>query len=78
MSQTPYEIRLELLKMAKEIVEHNWHAVKEKLMLDWHQAVDLAKETRQPVPPHPEIVPMHQSEIMAVAQQLNSFIANKN
>lgn len=78
MSQTPYEIRLELLKMAKEIVELNWYAVKEKAMLDWNQAVELAKETRQPIPSHPEIVPMHQSEIMTVAQQLNSFIGNKN
>lgn len=77
MSQTPYEIRLELLKMAKEIVEQNWHAVKEKSMLDWHQAVDLAKETRQPIPLHPQIIPMNQSEIMAVAEQLNGFVSRK-
>lgn len=77
MSQTPYEIRLELLKMAKEIVEQNWYAVKEMTMLDWNLAVDLAKETRQPIPPHPEIIPMHQSEIMAVAEQLNGFVSRK-
>ena len=77
MSQTPYEIRLELLKMAKEIVEQNWQAVKEKAMLDWNLAVELAKETRQSVPSHPEMLPMHQSEIMAVAEQLNGFVTRK-
>ena len=77
MSQTPYEIRLELLKMAKEIVEQNWYAVKEKMILQWNLEVEVAKENRQPVPSHPKINPIQYTEIMSVAEQLNGFISRK-
>ena len=77
MSQTPYEIRLELLKMAKEIVEQNWHAIKEKHMLQWTTAVEIAKEKNQPIPEHPVIIPLQYTEIMSVAEQLNGFISKK-
>jgi len=77
MSQTPYEIRLDLLKMAKEIVEQNWHAIKEKDMLDWNVAVELAKEAKHPVPLYPKIAPLQYTEIMSVAEQLNGFISKK-
>ena len=31
-----YQLRLELLKMAKEMLEQDWHAQREAVMQDYH------------------------------------------
>lgn len=36
-----YTIRLELLKMAKEMLEQDWHAGREMLTRQWEQEVNL-------------------------------------
>ena len=74
---TPFEIRLELLRMAKELLMENYHSEKERLSNDWNVKVDVAKLNGQPVPEHP-VFPTYPSEsdIIAKAQTLNGFVSN--
>jgi len=74
---TPFEIRLELLRMAKELLMENYHSEKERLSNDWNVKVDVAKLNGQPVPEHPAF-PTYPSEadIITKAQTLNGFVSN--
>ncbi len=42
MSTNGYEIRLELLKMAKEMLEQDWHAQRDAVMADYGHKVSFA------------------------------------
>lgn len=74
---TPFEIRLELLRMAKELLMENYYSEKERLSNDWNVKVDVAKLNGQPVPEHPAF-PTYPSEadIINKAQTLNGFVSN--
>ena len=74
---TPFEIRLELLRLAKELLMENYYSEKERLSYDWNVKVDVAKLNGQPVPEHPAF-PTYPSEadIINKAQTLNGFVSN--
>ena len=42
-NMTPFEIRLELLKMAKDMLEQEYHGKREKLHNEWNVMVDNAR-----------------------------------
>jgi hypothetical protein len=70
---TPFEIRLELLKMAKEMLEQDYYAHRERITNEWSMRVDLAKINggEMPDPPYPS-----ESDVIAKAQTLNGFVSN--
>ncbi len=74
---TPFEIRLELLKMAKELLLEDYNSSKERLINEWHVKVESAKLNGQSIPDHPAF-PTYPSEtdIIAKAQALNGFVSN--
>jgi hypothetical protein len=80
-----YQLRLELLKMSKEMLEQDWHANREMLTRQWEQEVNLvqirAHSIDQPieaVPPQPAFRPFPtEEEIIKKAKVLNEFIAQK-
>lgn len=74
---TPFEIRLELLKMAKELLMENYYSDKDRLSQEWQVKVDVAKLNGQPIPEHPAF-PAYPSEndIITKAQTLNGFVSN--
>jgi hypothetical protein len=80
-----YTIRLELLKMSKEMLEQDWHAHRESLRSQWEQEVNLvqirAHSIDQPVeavPAQPVFRPFPtEEEIIKKAKVLNEFIAQK-
>ncbi len=79
MSKTPFEIRLELLKMAKEMLEQDYFAKREQISSDWNSQVSLAMSSNSSsLPTHPEF-PSYPSEmdIIAKAHVLNSFISKQ-
>ena len=51
---TPFEIRLELLKMAKELLMEEYHSNKDRLTNEWHVKVESAKLNGQVIPDHPD------------------------
>ena len=80
-----YQLRLELLKMSKEMLEQDWHANREMLTRQWEQEVNLvqirAHNMDQPVeavPAQPAFRPFPtEEEIIKKAKVLNEFIAQK-
>jgi hypothetical protein len=74
---TPFEIRLELLKMAKELLLEEYHSNKDRLTNEWHVKVESAKLNGQAIPEHPAF-PTYPTEndIITKAQSLNGFVSN--
>ncbi len=74
---TPFEIRLELLKMAKELLLEDYNSSKERLINEWQVKVESAKLNGQSIPDHPAF-PTYPSEtdIINKAQALNGFVSN--
>lgn len=74
---TPFEIRLELLKMAKDLLLEDYVSSKERLINEWQVKVESAKLNGQAIPDHPDF-PTYPSEneIIAKAQALNGFVSN--
>ena len=85
MSTNGYEIRLELLKMSKEMLEQDWHAHRDMIRAQWEQEVNLvqirAHAVDQPVesvPTQPTFRPFPtEEEIIKKAKVLNEFIAQR-
>lgn len=85
MSTNGYEIRLELLKMAKEMLEQDWHAQREAVMQDYQTKVSFAhgnaeslgfNEATLPAAPYFKPFPTEE-EIIKKAKTLNEFVAQK-
>ena len=85
MSTNGYEIRLELLKMAKEMLEQDWHAQREITQTAWEREVNLAEIKAQArdsliesIPAAPTFKPFPtEEEIIKKAKTLNEFVAQK-
>ena len=74
---TPFEIRLELLKMAKDMLNDEYYGKREVISNDWHMKVESAKLNGGTIPDHPGFPPIpSETEIIAKAQVLNGFVSN--
>ena len=73
---TPFEIRLELLKMAKDLMMEQFITDKDRIQQEWNVKVDAAKLNGQPIPDHPAF-PAYPTEtdIIKKAADLNSFVS---
>lgn len=76
-NMTPFEIRLDLLKMAKDMLEQDYHTQREKIITEWQIKVEASKINGSPIPEHPSL-PSYPSEteIIIKAQALNVFVSN--
>jgi len=74
---TPFEIRLELLKMAKDMLNDDYYGKREVISNSWHAQLEVAKINGGVLPEHPGF-PAYPSEadIIAKAQVLNGFVSN--
>ena len=76
MSMTPYEIRLELLKMAKDMLTDDYHTKRDALNQQWHSQVDAAKIAGTSSPDFPALPPFPtEDEIVKKAEALNQFVS---
>lgn len=76
MSMTPYEIRLELLKMAKDMLTDDYHGKRDALQQQWHTQVDAAKIAGTSSPDFPALPPFPtEDEIVKKAEALNQFVS---
>jgi proteasome lid subunit RPN8/RPN11 len=75
-NMTPFEIRLELLKMAKDMLSEEYYAKREQVSNDWQIKVEVAKLNGGSVPDHPGFPPYpSEIDIIAKAQTLNGFVS---
>jgi len=74
---TPFEIRLELLKMAKDMLSDDYYGKREIISNEFSNKCDIAKIHGTEIPTHPGF-PAYPSEadIIAKAQTLNGFVSN--
>lgn len=76
MSMTPYEIRLELLKMAKDMLTDDYHTKRDALNQQWHSQVDAAKIAGTTSPDFPALPAFPtEEEIVKKAEALNQFVS---
>ena len=76
-NMTPFEIRLELLKMAKDMLTDDYYGKREIISNSWQAKLEIAKINGGELPEHPGF-PLFPSEteIIAKAQTLNGFVSN--
>lgn len=79
MSKTPYEIRLEVLKMAQDIELHHYQSNCDAIMRNWETSVETARVRNETPPEMPEM-PVFPTEqvIVSKAQFLGEFINNSD
>ena len=70
MSMTPYEIRLELLKMAKEMLTDDYYGKREVISNEWTTKVEESKINGTPSPEHPGFPPFPTEEEIVKKFQL--------
>ncbi len=74
---TPFEIRLELLRMAKDMLYDDYNAQREKITQDWNIKCDTAKAKGETPPEHPALPTIpSETDIINKAQTLNGFVSN--
>jgi hypothetical protein len=76
-NMTPFEIRLELLKMAKDMLVEEYYGKREVISNDWQTKVESAKINGGTIPDHPGF-PAYpvENDIISKAQVLNGFVSN--
>ena len=76
-NMTPFEIRLELLKMARDMLYDSYHAERDRLQQDWHIKCDTARSKGEVPPEHPGLPTIpSETDIISKATSLNSFVSN--
>lgn len=74
---TPFEIRLELLKMAQTMLEQDYYAKREVIANEYSTKCEVAKIHGTELPTHPGYPPYpSEAEIITKAQTLNGFVSN--
>lgn len=76
-NMTPFEIRLDLLKMARDMLYDSYNAERDRLSQDWHIKCDTARSKGETPPEHPALptVPS-ETDIITKATTLNGFVSN--
>ena len=76
MSMTPFEIRLELLKMSKDLLVSDFDSKKQSLVESWQTEVESAKISGITSPVYPTIPTFPtETDIVAKAETLNNFVS---
>jgi hypothetical protein len=75
--KNPYEIRLEILQMAKDLLHEKWNAKNYALIEHYQMKMQRAMETESeiPAPYEPEPYPTDEN-IISKARELNKFVSN--
>ena len=76
MSMTSYEIRLELLKMAKDMLTDDYYGKREIISNSWQTEIESARLKGETPPSHPGFPDFpNESEIIKKAEALNGFVS---
>ena len=73
MSKTPFEIRLNLLDMAKDLAMQDFNTKKDMVMDQWNRSLEVDRTI--PIPTL-EAFPT-EADIIAKAKMLNAFVSNE-
>lgn len=74
MSRTPYEIRLEILKLANEILSTPIFQKRESLMNEYHAKLTDENRNQVAFPTLPDFPSVN--DVISRAEELNKFVSN--
>jgi hypothetical protein len=75
-NMTPFEIRLDLLKMAQSMLETDYYGKREQIANEYATKCEVAKIHGSEIPAHPGFPPYpSEADIIAKAQILNGFVS---
>ena len=75
-NMSAFEIRLELLKMAKDLLIEDYYGQRNVVDQNWTQSVELAKQNGTESPSHPGYGPFPTEEqVINKATALNNFVS---
>ena len=76
-NMTPFEIRLQLLIIAKDMLNDDYYGKREQISNQWQSDCEIAKMKGEDPPKHPGF-PSYptESEIITKAKTLNDFVSN--
>lgn len=78
MSTTPFELRLQMLQMAKDYLDQQYHITRDAMLQGWQTSVDYANKMSQEIPMMPDIPKMYDiKEITKMAETFNDFVSGK-
>ena len=73
---TPFEIRLELLKMAKDMLTDEYFGKREQISNNWQTQIETSRLKGETPPTHPGFPEFpNESEIIKKAEALNGFVS---
>ena len=76
MSATPYELRLEMLKMAQNYFESQLAIARDAATQSWQASVAFASELKDAAVPELKMPPMYTvDDITKMAEQFNHFVS---
>jgi hypothetical protein len=76
-NMTAFEIRLELLKMARDMLGDDYFGKRETISNQWSTDCETAKINGQEPPKHPGYPPFpSEQEVINKAKTLNDFVSN--
>ena len=74
-NMTPFEIRLELLKMARDMLYDEYNGQRDRISQNWN--CESAKSKGENPPEHPGLPSIpSEADIISKAQTLNGFVSN--
>lgn len=74
MSKTPYEIRLELLKLSNEIISTPVFQQREALLNEYHSKLTEENRDKMSFPILPNFPTVN--DVISKAEELNKFVSN--
>jgi len=77
-NKTPFELRFDLLQLAKEILLEKMYAERTQLENDWNSLREVAMQSNQPVVPFPNMPTIDEDEVIRLATKMNTFVSDKN
>ena len=76
-NMTPFEIRLELLKMARDMLYDEYNGQRDRISQNWNMQCESAKSKGENPPEHPSLPAIpSEADIISKAQTLNGFVSN--
>lgn len=77
-NKTPFELRFDLLQLAKEILLEKMYAERTQLENDWNAKRDVAMQFSQAIAPFPTMPTIDEDEVIRLASKMNTFVSDKN
>ena len=77
MNMTPYEVRLELVKLAKDMLSEEYHSKLSRIQAEWDANCSKAMNEEKAIPSSPNYPKYFtEDDVVNKATRLNDFISN--